>query len=357
MLSVILGILKVIGIVLLVIIGFFLTVILLILFVPVRYECSASGEYAKEAEGLPEVSIKARVSWMFRAVSVRIYAEREDIRVRIRFFGVLLGGRDKGQQTGNSSRERREKNRKEKKKYQKKAGTEQQEEVSGMIPKEQRLLIAQSEKQQESHVQKEEVNTEYKAADVSGESSEVLEDDDSRPFWKKLFLKLKKVIAGLVNLFRRIKGFLLGFFHNLGCTFEKICDKIKKISSMAEEIKGFLYAEENRKAFRYVKGKAGKLFRHIFPTKFSGRLTFSLENPAATGRALMALGIAYPLIKDRILINPLFENRMYFEGSLYVKGRIRVWSLLIIGIQVWFSKELRGFLKRGRSLKEHLSQA
>ena len=126
---------------------------------------------------------------------------------------------------------------------------------------------------------------------------------------------------------------------------------------MAEEIKDFLYAEENRKVFHYVKEKAGKLFRHILPTKFSGRITFSLENPAATGRALMVLGIAYPLIKDRILINPLFENRMYFGGSLYVKGRIRVWSLLIIGIQVWFSKELRGFLKRSQNLKEHLSQA
>ena len=126
---------------------------------------------------------------------------------------------------------------------------------------------------------------------------------------------------------------------------------------MAGEIRDFLTAEENREAFRYIKGEAGNVFRHILPRKFSGRVSFGLEDPAATGKVLAALGMAYPLFGKRVSVTPVFENKLYLEGSLFLKGRIRAFSLLIIGIRVWFNKKFRGLLKRGRGLKEQLGRA
>ncbi len=122
MLSIIWGVLKVIGIVVLIILALILAVLLAVLFVPLRYEFSASGKYDKEAEEAPEYLVKARVSWLLRLVSVRILAGSEGTQVKVRLFGIPLGGRK-----GRRKEEPAEKSRKKEKRREKRAQTEQAE--------------------------------------------------------------------------------------------------------------------------------------------------------------------------------------------------------------------------------------
>lgn len=68
MLHIILGILKVIGIIIGVILLLLCTVLLSILFVPLRYRAEA----VKEPE---QADVKLRVTWFLRAVSVLLYAD------------------------------------------------------------------------------------------------------------------------------------------------------------------------------------------------------------------------------------------------------------------------------------------
>ena len=61
MLSVLLFILKIIGIILLVILGLFVALLLSVLFVPVRY--GSNGQFTKNDDGV-SYSISVKVSWL-----------------------------------------------------------------------------------------------------------------------------------------------------------------------------------------------------------------------------------------------------------------------------------------------------
>ncbi|MCI8274348.1 MAG: DUF2953 domain-containing protein [Lachnospiraceae bacterium] len=341
MLSVIWGILKVIGIIFLAILGLLLAILLLVLLVPLRYEFEASGKYDKESEEPPEYLVKARVSWLLRLVCIRLRADGAGAQFKLRIFGIPIGGRRKRQpgaeQTLGKKAQRASK--KEKKARKEEQGEPAREEFSegksqaDDLPKEE---LPEKKPLEETCSEK----------SVSGEGTESEQTDKEKGFFGKLFAVIQK-----------IRHFFSELFQNLSAAFEKIRAKIKRIFDMAGEIRDFLEAEENREAFRYVKGEAGKLFRHVFPRKLSGEIRFGLEDPAAAGKALMALGIAYPLFGKRFSVTPVFENKLYVEGCLFFKGRIRAFSLLIIGIRVWFNQKFRGLLKRGRGLKEQLGRA
>ena len=88
MLSIIWSILKIIGIILLVILGLLLAIFLLVLFVPLRYELKGNGSYEKEEESSPDFLVKARVSWLLRIVCVSIRAGKEGLKMRVRLFGI-----------------------------------------------------------------------------------------------------------------------------------------------------------------------------------------------------------------------------------------------------------------------------
>ncbi|MCI8464988.1 MAG: hypothetical protein HFI63_03905 [Lachnospiraceae bacterium] len=325
MLSIIWGILKVTGMVLLILLGLLLVVLFLILFVPVRYELAASGEYEKEAEDSPEFLVKARVSWLLRFFCLRIRADGNGMGIKIRLFGVPLIRQGKERK---EKKNRKRNTKKEKKKVQ--AVSEESQTASFL------------EEEPVQRIEEERIETA-----PAKEAPEELEKKQV-----SLFEKIRRFFRKISELFRQIGAFFSNFFHNLRCTFEKICDKIKEIFEILGNVRDFLKAEENREAFRYVKGEAGKLLRHIFPQKLSGQIVFGLEDPAATGRVLMVLGMGYPLIGNRLLVTPIFENKKYLKGGIFLKGRIRAFSLLIIVIRVWFNKKFRGLLARGRGLRE-----
>ena len=361
MLSIIWGILKVIGIVLLVILALLLAILLAVLFVPLRYEFSSSGKYDKEAEKAPEYQVKAGVSWLLRLVSVRILAGGEGTQVRVRLFGIPLGGRKERRKE-----EPAEKSRKKEKRREKRAQTEKPAKGRRTRAEE---WTERAEKPAEGQREPVEDGTGERQEQAEGSGWEEFPQDallgtaeaepkaleEEKEAEKKE--EKKSPPQKLLAFLRKIRDLFRGFFRNLRSSFEKIRGKIRRIFDMAEEIREFLEAEENQEAFRYVKGEAGRLFRHVLPRKLSGAVRFGLEDPAATGKVLMALGIAYPLLGSRLSVTPVFENKFYVEGSLFFKGRIRAFSLLIIGIRVWFNKKFRGLLKRGRGLKEQLGRA
>lgn len=80
--AVLLTVLKIIGIVLLVVLGLLLTALLLLLFVPFRYHIS--GSYVRE---VPDGTVY--VSWLFRAVSLRLtYHHGIAVSGSLRLFGI-----------------------------------------------------------------------------------------------------------------------------------------------------------------------------------------------------------------------------------------------------------------------------
>ena len=75
-------ILKVIGVILLVILGLILAAVLLILFVPVRYRADVSFEGKPDGE--------AAVSWLLHLVRIRVsYHEHADVSGRVLWFKLF----------------------------------------------------------------------------------------------------------------------------------------------------------------------------------------------------------------------------------------------------------------------------
>lgn len=75
-------ILKVIGVILLVILGLILAAVLLILFVPVRYRADVSFEGKTDGE--------AAVSWLLHLVRIRVsYHEHADVSGRVLWFKLF----------------------------------------------------------------------------------------------------------------------------------------------------------------------------------------------------------------------------------------------------------------------------
>lgn len=83
MLHIILGILKIIGVLLLVILLLILLLLSFLLFSPVRY--GMSGEFYEEVRG------EVRVSWLFRIFSVSASFMGKNVKYSIKIFGFPLG--------------------------------------------------------------------------------------------------------------------------------------------------------------------------------------------------------------------------------------------------------------------------
>lgn len=67
-----------------------------------------------------------------------------------------------------------------------------------------------------------------------------------------------------------------------------------------------------------------KLIYHVLPTRITGKITFSNEDPAVTGMVLAVLGMTIPFHKNKIEVAPLFDDENVLEGDP-VKGK-DLWS-------------------------------
>ncbi len=82
MLHIVLVLLKIIGILLASILGLLIFLILLVLFVPIRYGI--------RADNLNELRAEGRVSWLFRLLYIRVTYLDEQLTIRLRLFGKIF---------------------------------------------------------------------------------------------------------------------------------------------------------------------------------------------------------------------------------------------------------------------------
>ncbi|QNM05890.1 hypothetical protein [Qiania dongpingensis] len=320
MLSIIWGVLKVIGIVILAVLGILLALILIVLFVPLRYEGRTAGRFSagETVDGDPEGGMaycaRFRVSWLLRIVTVRIQADEKGVKYKIKLFGVPIRSSRKKETAGEEFR---------------------RESIHVSMPDE--------TAGQRRYGNSEELEEPLTAQSLGNE----IREEEERGFFRRF-------AARVICFFRRLAEKIKYFFRRIQYTYGKFRDKIKKAGEKFHLVRDFLEDKENKEMFHFLLAKGKKAFKHIFPRKLSGSVAFSLEDPAATGKVLMGLGFLYPLLKDRIRVTPLFENRNHVSGELYFKGRIRAFSLLIIAMRVWFNKKFRAFMKRGQKLRENL---
>ena len=295
MLGIFLGILKWLGILLLVLLGLVLTVLLAVLFVPVRYE--AEGSFRGE------LLAKGQISWLWRLFSIQAVYDG-DTEVSLRIFGVKPG--------------------------RKKETAERTEKTETPDP-----VVTGSGKRPEEEVPVYESRP--KAEVPASEKYQGTEEG----------IKEKVPAAGTKNAKngQKKKRVRQSLFQKIKVTFQRICGKLKTAEERWQKLMEFLEKEENKNTFRLLKRQVIRFFKHVLPGKVSGTVRFGFEDPYTTGRILTYISPFYGWYGRTIQVIPVFDEQV-LDGELSLKGRIRIATLLFIGFQVWRDKNFRTLLKR-----------
>ena len=336
--SIVWTILKIIGILLLVLLGFLLAVILLVLFVPIRYR--AQGEYRED------IAATARVTWLLHLLSVHVAFAEKTFSYQVKVCGIRLlpkkekaGAPESAEAAGQADEAAENVKGTE-------AGTP--EAVAGTGTE---VLETAAENVTET-VAEVPAGTSETAAGTAAETgtdtptaapeavSDAAEADagkteaaESTAEKKSLPEKLRVLVEGLLEKLRAV------------------CAKIKDIRKQIGWYRELLDREETKRSVRLVWGELKKMLKHIRPRKLYADFHIGTGDPASTGQVLALHGMLYPLLGEHVRLVPDFEEK-HIEGEFQLKGHITICMLLICTLRVILNKEIRQLIQRLRKKEE-----
>lgn len=322
MLQIILLLLKIVGFILLAVFGLLLFLILIVLFVPVRYRVKA--EYHEEP------NVEGRAGWLFHILYAGITFRDKILHIRLRVFGFIVYDnlRTRKRQPKREARQAEEIPRRT---AEKPSRTAEKPGRTAEIPGGTAKIPGETAK-------------------IPGGTAEIpdeLESDGTGQRKEGFFGKLR----------RRIHEKYIGILHFLNSIKEKIRRKISDLLNIKHKIRllrDFISDELNQEAFHLTYGSIKRLLKHILPTKLRADIIFGTGDPCSTGKALGAAAALYGFYGEHVKITPDFNNSV-FEGNLYVRGRIRLITILIIVIKLLLDKKFKRLIRNVKILKEALS--
>lgn len=308
MISVLLIILKIIGITLLVIIGLFLFLLLLVLFVPVRYRFKGSYD--------EKFLCKGKITWLLHLISIKIDVE-ERVVTSIRILGIPLSVFMK-----------------KKDNVKKKKADKGEEESAGMVVT---TAGSDSKTAEENGRNMLPVSVEQTgssemtiaAGHEEKESAEDVAEEEKQTLFDKLLYKIQVIIQKVRELAGKVKSI-----------FEKIKDTVINIKKKKETVKRYLVilrSDTAKAAFALCRKRIFRMLKHMFPRRMRVNITYGMEDPADTGYILAVFGMLPGFVGKRIVLHADF-NQPVFKGDFNVKGGIRAVVLLYQGLCVILDK-------------------
>ena len=291
--TVILFILKIIGILLLSLIGIVFFLLALLLFVPVRYQISGEID--------DKVGLLGKVHWLLHIVSIAFSYDGEAFDYAIRIFGFRLRlGKKKKQALDD-------------------------EDFEDDMPD-----IDTSVKQDNSA-------DEMMQPDLDGE--ETL--DETAKKVEVIPAQEQKVKKKRTSIWQKIRP----FFEKIKNSIEQFHRVLKQFPEKIKDIKTFLTDETNKKSVSLILAELKYLLRHSRFRKIKTKLHFSMADPATTGQVLGILCMIPILYRYEINIYPDFETeKIYVKGNYFFKGHIRLIHILVSIVRLWKEKEFRKFV-------------
>ena len=283
MLHILLGLLKITGIVLAVIIGIVLLIIFAVLFAAMPYEIKAAAD-----GDVKSLDADFKFSWLFHLISGYIRYKEENLDWQVKIAWKKLNVPQKSKTIDS---------------------TDTKEVV------ETAKISIDDASNEEEIVKSESINT---------ESVQDIEDN------KKTKKKVRKKKESLSEKIR--------------CSIQKIFDKIKDIYELKEKIMSYVRAEAHKKAFQKLLKELLRLLKKLKPKKLNANIEFGFEDPYTTGSILAYASMLYPFYGDNISIKPNFEEDI-FKGDVYLKGRIRISYFANMGIRLILNKNIRLTIK------------
>ena len=333
MVHIILLILKIAGIVLLSLLGILILLVLMVLFVPVRYNISADYH--------SRLTANIKISWLLNVLRLKAsYANDLSVKAYAMFFKIF---------DNNSDKEKKQKNKEGDKCIDDMYVADSSQETAGQYAAGRQNETSGTGNSQDTAVQVEALEAEKAVADKKMVADEAIEsrsnyqhnEDDkhnrqsvSQPH------KKKDLIGRLKAALNSVKDKLISIKSKFKKLLKAIVDKKRSAWQKINDLKVIINDEENKELVRLIKKELKELIREITPVKYDVNVRYGCEEPYMTGRILGVIAVIYGITGVQFNITPEFEQKV-LEGDIYMKGRVRIYRLLLIALRIYKNNRFR----------------
>ncbi len=341
MLMIILGILKVIGILFLILLGIILLLIFLVLFCPVRY--AGAAEKAERQQ----LMAWGDITWLLHLLHFRVTVEGTQPEVSVRVLGVSLEGFRRFVSAF------RRKPKSAKTDTDKSAGKNNEKvnrtsSANGEIAADISKKTDESDKKAFSH------KTEKTIKDKENTDKNSTSQNKKASVFDKLYSTAGKIIKQIISVVRKILGIFEKIFHlpeRIVKGINKGISQGKNVAKNASALKAFISTQEFKEAMAFGLGRMMRFLHHLRPKKLTGDVEFGFSDPADTGMALAVIAPFFPYYADHLQVVPDFQEKK-LSFSLKFKGRIYGCMLLYLAVQILLDRNIRiviGKIRKRRS--------
>lgn len=293
----------IIGKVILCILALLLLLLLAVLFVPVRYRLFAVKEEALKA--------RANVSWLFYGILLSVRYEG-DVNYCLKILGIPVYDKKRREKARKKKEEKKALKEAKRKRRAPEKPAPSEKSASSEKP-------VSSEKPAQNDIPFPQEKPEKKEAEKTGKETghkSLLEK--IKIFFQKLWKKIKKIRY-------RLQAF---------------CDKIREIRENIEYYRTLYESELFQKALGRCKKQLYHIYKNLRPGVIKIQGVCGFNDPATTGKMMALQGVLYPLLGNRVWIEPDFEREV-FMGKALIKGKITVFVFLKALLIMYFDKNIR----------------
>lgn len=140
------------------------------------------------------------------------------------------------------------------------------------------------------------------------------------------------------------------FLDKIEYKYKKIRHKLREIAQKKEKVMEFLTNEIHQAAFLKAISELKRLLLRLRPQKIMGEIEFGFDDPAWTGQVLAGISILYPYFADCFQIITDFEEKK-LRGQLEIKGKISAKNFVALGLRVILDKNVRMTLRHIKTFK------
>ena len=302
--SVVLTVLKILGMVLLGILALVLFLLSVLLLVPVRYAVSGSvGD---------SVKVSGKAGWLLSAIRYEFSLEDGEVTGCVRIFGFRVRRKAKVTEA------------------------ELEEDAA-----EAELAATELGTEDDARPAKESGSTGQEQDDLQCNSEQKKTGDDREKDSGKA--SNRNVLRKIKSLWQTIKELP----EKISRQFRKIRRSLQNAKSFAERIHELFTDELNQYAVKKIWAQCLYLLGHFRFRKMYTDLTFSLSDPAWTGQALGIFSMIPLFYQYEVHLYPDFESdKLYVQGDFEIKGRIRLVHLVVVTLRLLLDQKVRTFGKR-----------
>lgn len=298
----------------LILLGVVLLLLLLVLFVPVRYKL-----YGEKHDNF---ICKIKASWLGFVFCFKANYDENGFIYKLKTFGgTLVSNKDGFEEAELSDKDQK----KETSKTHKKKGKEEKTSSEAVL----------ENNFNDSDV--ENISSKQDSINDDNQENRAFANDESefKTVKQNIFTRIGKICDNIILAVKR--------------KLEAVVLKIKELKNKTNQYKKFLRSPWTKKSLTVLKINVIKLLKHLNPKKIKGKVTYGTGDPATTGQQLGYLSVALPLYYNKIDITPDFSQKI-FEGDIFLKGRVRVCNIIYYACKVCFNKDVQKTIKHFKKI-------